>query len=294
MHMTRSPKLVADLIAGPVAYHGEGPFWDVRGRRILFMDVLAGAIFAVDSIGRLSRHEVPSPLATVIRGRASGGFVIATERGIVLADDRLSAFEEIAEVSDDPAVRTNDGGCDRFGAFVIGTMAYDGRLGGGSVYRLTSDHRIGEVLPSVSISNGLQWSADGTQAYYIDTPTRRVDVFDVDPASGEWSGRRAHILIGEDAGLPDGMAIDDEDGLWVALWGGGAVNHYDAAGRFVETILVPGVKQVSSCAFGGDDLSVLYITTSRQGLPEDCEANAGALFAVQTRCRGAVLSEFGG
>lgn len=284
----------AERITGRVTYHGESPFWDVCTSRLLFMDVLAGAVLAVDSAGRLSRYEVPSRVATVVRRRVSGGFVIAIERGIVLADEQLSVFEEVAQVSDDPAVRTNDGGCDRSGAFIVGTMAYDGRPGMGAVYRLTPDHRIGEVLANVSISNGLQWSADGSKVYYIDTPTHRVDVFDVDRDTGEWSDRRAHICIGQDLGLPDGMAIDDEDGLWVALWGGGAVNHYDASGRFVETILVPGVTQVSSCAFGGDDRSVLYITTSRQGLPADCEPNAGGLFAIQTRCRGAVLSEFDG
>ena len=286
--------LSADRITGPVTHHGEGPFWDERSGRILFMDVLAGAIVAVDSSGRISRHDVPSPVVTVVRRRTSGGFVIATERGIVLADDQLSVFEEVVDVSGDPTVRTNDGGCDRRGAFVIGTMAYDGRPDGGAVYRLTSDHRLTEVLPTVSISNGLQWSSDGTQAYFIDTPTRRVDVFKINPDTGDWSGRRAHIRIGQEVGLPDGMAIDDENGLWVALWGGGAVNHYDATGRLVETISVPGVTQVSSCTFGGHDRSVLYITTSRQGLTNDREPFAGALFAIQTRSRGAAQSEFAG
>jgi sugar lactone lactonase YvrE len=258
------------------------------------MDVLAGAIVAVDSSGGFSRHELPSRIGTAIRRRKSGGFVIATRHGLLGANDDFSAFDRIIDVTDDPNVRTNDGGCDPLGGFVIGTMAYDERPGGGAVYRVTPDHQVVELLSPVSISNGVQWSADGTRVYYIDTPTRRVDVFDVDPDTGAWSGRRIHIDVDGTPGYPDGMAIDEDDGLWVALWGGGAVNHYDAMGRLVETISVPGVTQASSCAFGADGLGVLYITTSRQGLPHDQEPSAGSIFAVQTASRGAVAREFAG
>ncbi|MGD1282460.1 SMP-30/gluconolactonase/LRE family protein [Mycobacterium seoulense] len=277
-----------------MAHHGEGPYWDSSTGRILCMDVLAAEIVVVDSSGGLSRCKVPSRAATVIRRRRAGGFVIATERGLIGADDELSTFEPIADVIDDPDFRTNDGGCDPLGGFVIGTMAYDERPGAGAVYRVTPDHRVVELLSPVSISNGVQWSGNGTRVYYIDTPTRRVDLFDVDPHTGAWSDRRPHIVIDTARGYPDGMAIDEEDGLWVALWGAGAVNHYDAKGRLVESISVPGVTQVSSCAFGGDRRDVLYITTSRQGLTPDHEPTAGAMFAVRTRARGAVASEFAG
>jgi len=284
----------AERVTVPVAYHGEGPFWDARTARIMCMDVLAGEIVAIDASGGLSRYAVPSQVATVVRRRASGGFVIATEHGLAGANDELSTFAPIAEFTDDPHLRTNDGGCDPFGGFVIGTMAHDERPGAGAVYRVTPDHRVVELLSPVSISNGVQWCADGTRAYYIDTPTRRVDVFDVDPETGAWSRRRTHIHVGGTPGYPDGMAIDEDDGLWVALWGGGAVNHYDASGRFVDTITVSGVTQTSSCAFGGERRDVLYITTSRQGLPDGQEPSAGAVFAVQTGSRGAVVPEFAG
>jgi sugar lactone lactonase YvrE len=284
----------AECLTVPVAYHGEGPYWDVRTGRFFCMDVLAGEIVAVDPSGRLSRYAVPSRAATVVRQRACGGFVIATEHGLIGADDQLSRFERIADVTEDPNVRTNDGGCDPLGGFVIGTMAYDERAGGGVVYRVTPDHQVIELLSPVSISNGVQWSADGTLVYYIDTPTRRVDVFDVDPETGAWSGRRTHIHVDDKMGYPDGMAIDEDDGLWVALWGGGAVNHYDTTGRLVERISVPGITQVSSCAFGGDGREVLYITTSRQGLPDDREPSAGAIFAVHTGSRGVIAAAFAG
>lgn len=284
----------AERVTMQVAHHGEGPYWDAAAERLLFMDVLAGAIGAVDQSGELSRFKVPSPVVTVVRRRVSGGFVVAGEHAVFGADEQLSAFEPIAEVTDDPNLRTNDGGCDPLGALIIGTMAYDERPGGGAVYRVTADHRVTKVLSHVSISNGVQWSADGSRVFYIDTPSRRIDVFDVDCETGAWSDRRAHIYVDSTPGYPDGMAIDENDGLWVALWGGGAVNHYDAAGKLVETINVSGVSQVSSCAFGGPARDVLYITTSRQGLPNDQQPSAGAVFAVHTGVKGAVAADFAG
>ena len=242
----------------------------------------------------MTRYRVPSPVASVIRRRRSGGFVIAVERGVVVANDALSEFESLADFDLGPNARTNDGGCDPLGNFFVGSMAFDGNPGGGSVYRLTAEGRTDEVLAGVSISNGLQWSRDGARVFYADSPTRRIDVFDADLETGNWSQRRPHLLLDQVNGVPDGMAIDEFDGLWIALWGGGAVNHYDAQGRFVESIGVPGVSQVSSCTFGGKDRSKLYITTSRQGLPDGSEPHAGAVFAFQTNVRGTALAEFSG
>lgn len=284
----------AGRLTHPIMYHGEGPFWDMFSNRLLCADVLAGDVVAIDLSGGVTRYNVPSPVVTVIRRRAKGGFVIAVEHGVISSDDDITAFDRMVDLVDDPAIRTNDGGCDPFGGFVIGTMAYDERQNAGAVYRMAPDRQVTQILSSVSISNGVQWSADGTQAYYIDTPRRRVEVFEVDPETATWSGRRVHIDLEDTQGYPDGMAIDDEDGLWVALWGGGCINHYDAAGRLIETIRIPGVTQVSSCAFGGERRDILFITTSRQGLSVGGEPAAGAVFAIQTETRGAPMWDFAG
>lgn len=260
----------------------------------MFMDVLSGSIISVDSNGGVRRHRTPSAVSTVIRRRIATGFIIATERGVVLSDDQFMEFEEFAVLSIDEGVRTNDGGCDKAGNFIVGTMAYDERPGRGVVYCVTPDRCVTELLCPVTISNGVQWSGDGLNVYYVDSPTRRVDIFDVDYITGRWFNRRTHIALDGVAGVPDGMAVDEDGGLWVALWGGGAVNHYDPAGLLVETIKVPGVTQVSSCAFGGPCRDVLYITTSRKGLPYGQEIDAGAVFALETRVRGAKLPEFAG
>lgn len=285
----------AERFTAAFAYHGEGPFWDSRTNRLLCMDVLAGTVVAIDSGGALRHYPLPSRAATVIRRRTDTGFVIATEHDVVVADDGLTTFEHLATVVHDPAVRMNDGGCDPLGGFVVGTMSYDEKADRGAVYRVTSDRQATRILLApVSISNGVQWSADGERVYYIDTPTRRVDVFDFDLETGAWSGRRTHVRIHSSEGFPDGMTIDEEDGLWIALWGTGAVNHYDKDGRCVETITVPGVSQVSSCAFGGEDHSMLYVTTSRKDLPVGHEPDAGAVFIFQTAVRGASQAEFAG
>ena len=171
----------AERLTRAVAYHGEGPFWDSRRNRLLCMDVFAGTVVAVDPVGAIRRYPVGTRAATVIRYRTKSGFVIATERGLVVADDDLSTFEQIVEVVHEPAVRTNDGGCDRLGGFVIGTMDYDAKPARGAVYRVAPNRQVVELLAPVTLSNGVQWSADGTRVFYVDTPTRRVDLFDVDP-----------------------------------------------------------------------------------------------------------------
>jgi sugar lactone lactonase YvrE len=284
--------ITADLFAVAGANHAEGPFWDDAGGRLLFVDALAGSIVSVDARGGIARFPLPSPVVTVIRRRTLGGFVVATEHELVVTDENFSAYRQLAQVISDPALRTNDGGCDPLGGFVIGTMAYDLRQGAGAVFRVNSEQHVTEILSGVTISNGVQWSADGSHVYYIDSPTRRVDTFQVDSETGRWSGRTEHIAIDDPNAVPDGMAIDLAGGLWVALWGAGEVNHYDCTGRLVKKIAVPGVTQVSSCAFGGADRSTLFITTSRQNLPPDAEPLAGAVFAVETDSRGAPLSEF--
>jgi sugar lactone lactonase YvrE len=284
----------AEQITSSITHHGEGPFWDSHTQRLILLDVLVGAVVAINDAGMVQRYDIPSPVATVVRRRAKGGFVIAAEREVLVCNEDFTSFETIASLSANPSIRSNDGGCDKAGAFIIGTMSCDACEGKGSVHRISADGQIQEILPKVTISNGVQWSSDGEKVFYIDTPTRQVDVFKVDTETGDWFDQQCHIAIEEHFGLPDGMAIDVEGGLWVALWGGGAVNRYDPSGRLVESILVPGVSQVSSCAFGGSDNRVLYITTSRQGIPEDQEPAAGAVFAVEVATAGAELFKFSG
>ncbi|MFE4468644.1 SMP-30/gluconolactonase/LRE family protein [Leifsonia sp. NPDC056824] len=285
----------AEQASAPVTWHGEGPFWDREGGRLLVVDMLAGAVVDLASFEHPVRHEVGSPVAAVIRRRSRGGFVVATEHGFGLFDEGFSPVGRLPDVLHDPAIRLNEGGCDPLGRFHIGSMAYDQTTGAAALYRLDPDGTVSTVLTGVTISNGLQWSLDGRLAYYIDTPTRQVDVFDVDPADGSLHDRRPLVPLADDvAGAPDGMTIDAEGGLWVALWGGGEVRRFDGSGALTEVVDVPGVSHTSAAAFGGADLDTLYITSSRQHLPDDAEPEAGAVFAVRPGVRGVALPDYAG
>jgi sugar lactone lactonase YvrE len=287
----------ARQLTKPCTEHGEGPFWDSRSGRLLVVDMLRGAIVCVagsDSSeaasGETSRHEIGGVTAT-IRARRSGGFVVATERGFQLLSSTFVPEGEEIPAFADPLLRMNDGGCDPQGRFYCGTMAYAQTPGAGTLYRLDHDRSVHRVLHGVTISNGLQWHADGRHVYYNDTPTGRVDLFDFDPDTGRFDRRRTFVGLEPDIGLPDGMALDDAGGVWVALWGGGAVHRYDNTGRLSERIELP-VRHVTACTFGGPDGTALYITTSRQGIDDGDEPEAGAVFVAETGVQGAIQHEF--
>jgi sugar lactone lactonase YvrE len=280
----------ASQVTDPVAFHGEGPFWDASRERLLFVDMLAGVVVSLEN-GIVARHSIGS-VAAVVRARASGGYLLAVERGFVLADVDLGPIDVLPEVFSSRELRMNEGGCDPQGRFYCGSMAYAETPGAGTLYRLDPDLSVHTVLSSVSISNGLQWSADGSRVFYNDSPSGRVDVFDFDGSTAEFRNRRVFAAI-PDGGIPDGMAIDSEDGIWVALWGGGQVQHYDAAGHLVEVIELP-VTNVTACTFGGTDLSTLYITTSRLQVAEGTQPLAGSLFSAEVGARGVVPFAFAG
>jgi sugar lactone lactonase YvrE len=129
--------------------------------------------------------------------------------------------------------------------------------------------------------------------YYIDTPTQRIDAFSFMPSTGEITDRRPVIRIPAEVGAPDGMTIDAEGGLWVALWGGGAVHRY-FDGRLDQVIKLP-VSQPTSCTFGGEDLDELYVTSAWEGLAvkeRRAQPFAGALLRVRPGVRGIPAAVF--
>jgi sugar lactone lactonase YvrE len=276
-----------EQVTGPCCRHGEGPVWDSRAGRLLWVDMLEGDVLTLTPSGDAAQGRQPGhvqprrhhldAVAAVVRPRASGGYLVAVQRGFVLVDDALRETLRLPELWHDPALRMNEGGCDPDGRFYCGSMAYDARRGAGSLYRLDPDLSVHTVLDGVTISNGIVWSLDGSHVYYIDTPTQRIDVFDIDPDTGMLTGRRPFVRIDAADGAPDGMTIDAEGGLWVALWGGGEVRRYSPAGTLDARITLPA-SRVTACAFGGPELRDLYITTSRLEVPGGAEPAAGALF----------------
>jgi sugar lactone lactonase YvrE len=251
--------------------------------------MLAGDVLSLAADGAVRRRHV-GRVAAAQRPRRGGGAIIAVERGFTLedADGTLTPLEPVWS---DPGVRMNDGGCDPDGRFWCGSMAYDQRPGAAALYRLDPDGSVRTVLEGVTVSNGLDWSPDGSLAYYDDTATHRVDVFDYDRAAG-LTGRRPFVHLPDEAN-PDGLTVDAQGGVWVALLGGGAVHRYSPDGVLDEVVELP-TPQVTACTFGGPRLDQLFVTTSREGLSPDEDPLAGALFRADVGVAGLPVREFAG
>ncbi|GAA4208685.1 SMP-30/gluconolactonase/LRE family protein [Actinocatenispora rupis] len=267
---------MVEQVDAPAAEHGEGPCWDATAGVLRWVDMLRGDLLAVaPGGGPVTRHHVGT-VAAALRPRTGGGLVVATERGFALLDDPDGPVRQLPEVWTDPAVRMNDGGCDPHGRFYCGSMAYDATPGAAALYRLDPDGTVHTVLTGVTVSNGLAFTPDGTTAYYADTETGRVDAFSV--LDGELLDRRPVVVVPAADGAPDGLTLDADGHLWVALWGGGAVRRYSPDGELEQHLPVP-VRHVTACTFGGPGLDTLYVTTSTVDATPDEYGRAGALFA---------------
>jgi sugar lactone lactonase YvrE len=188
----------------------------------------------------------------------------------------------------------NDGKCDPAGRFWAGTMALDERPRAGALYRLDPDHSVTKILDGVTVSNGLGWNVSHDVMYFIDSPRQGVDAFDYDRETGNVRNRRRLVDIPKEAGLPDGMAVDAEGYIWVALAFGGAVRRYSPTGELDRVVTLP-VSFVTSCAFGGRDLMEMYITSGRLTLTEEQlreQPHAGGLFRYRPGVAGLPPSEY--
>ncbi|MFE5755814.1 SMP-30/gluconolactonase/LRE family protein [Streptomyces massasporeus] len=267
---------------------GEGPTWDAATGRLLWIDILGSRLHTYDpATGRRAVRRTEQHIGAV-KPRAGGGLVLNLRDGIGLLDPdggfRWLHHEPV------PGRRANDAAVAPDGTLWTGTMRYDEAPGGGTLSRVTGDGSVDVVLDDVAVSNGTGWSPDGRLMYYVDSPTRRVDVFD--HADGRITGRRTLAEIEESAGFPDGLTVDAEGCVWVALWQGSAVRRYTPDGGLDRVIELP-VPLVTACAFGGADLGDLYITTARVGLTEP-PALAGSLFVVPGAGKGLSHPPFAG
>lgn len=268
----------AEQLTDPLTEHGEGPVWFDGPRELRWVDMLAGDVMALDAVAAVTRRHVGT-VAAALRPRSQGGFVVALERCFALDDGDGSPLRRLPPLWADPGVRMNEGACDPHGRFYCGSMAYDQTPRTGAMYRLDPDGTVHVVLQGCSISNGLDWSPDGSTAYYVDTPTQRIDTFDYS-TSGSLEDRRTLVNIPAESGAPDGLTVDGEGAIWVALWGGSAVHRYLPDG-ILDTVITLPVSQVTACTIGGASLDCLYITTSRIGLPAGAEPEAGSVFQVE-------------
>ncbi len=290
--------LQAELVLDAQADVGEGPTWDDRSGVLWWIDVIPGDVHRYDpATGEDTVFNLGQAIGT-LAPRSSGGLLVALRDGFAAVDEDGGNLTWIAEVEKDQTnLRMNDGKCDRAGRMYAATMDFDCADGAGSLYRLDPDHTVTNLTGGLTIGNGLAWSADDTLLYYIDSLAGGIDVFDYEAATGELSGRRPFVKIPLSDGLPDGMCIDAEDHLWVAMWDGGVVRRYNPAGELDTVVEVPGVAKASCPAFGGPDLTDLYITTARRGLEPDelaAQPTAGGLFKVRPGVAGVPTNSFAG
>jgi sugar lactone lactonase YvrE len=269
-----------DVAVRATAVLGEGPTWDGATGTLLWVDILASEVHRFDPAGGQDTMLRTPQHVGAAKPRIGGGLVVNLRDGIgrYAAD---GAFDWLVTWAED-GVRGNDAAVDADGRLWAGTMRYDEAPGGGRLYRVGPGGELVTVLPEVSISNGIGWSPDGRLMYYVDTPSRRVDVFDVDSETGLVARRRRFVDLARVTGFPDGLTVDADGCLWVALWDGGAVHRYTPAGVLDRAVEVPATR-TTACTFGGPGLGDLYITSATAGLDPAklaAEPLAGSVFVL--------------
>ena len=289
----------AELLLDAKATLGEGPIWDPREQALWWIDIEEHLLHRLDPLsGENVSFDVGQRIGTVVP-RAAGGLMLAIEKGFAAFDPESGKLDVLVDPEAHlPQNRFNDGKCDPAGRFWAGTLEIlEQDMTAGTLYCLHADGHVEPRVANVGVPNGIVWTSDKQTMFFIDTPTLRVDAFDYDNETGQIANRRPAVELPEGMGFPDGMAIDAEDKLWVALWDGWCVARFDPlTGALMEKIDVP-VSQVTACCFGGPELSELYITTARCGLEAEAlnaQPLAGGLFRARPGVRGAASVSFAG
>lgn len=303
---------------------GEGPVWDAARGQLTRVDIVAGVLHRFDPVGGAAEAvSFGAPLAFALP-TAAGGVVVGRGRGVELHEPGAEPLLLATVEAGREANRFNDAKCDPAGRLWAGTMSTVGETGAAALYRL-DDGLLGEraevvdaprtgtrdgdgaregaersaaaaarvVVPGTTVSNGLGWSPAGDRFFFADSPTQRIDCFDFDARDGTLGERRPFATVDVADGLPDGLAVDAEGGVWVCLFGGGQVRRYDADGRLDAVVPVP-VTNPTSCAFGGPRLDELFVTSARVALTDEQLARepAGALLRLRPGVRGLPTTPF--
>ena len=281
-------------VADVHAVLGEGPVWVARETALYWLDIKGRKIFRLDSQGGVTEWDTPLRVGSIVP-RKSGGFIGGTETGMAAIDPEAGRFDILFNPEDDlPGNRFNDGKLDRQGRFWAGTMDDNERSDSGTLYRIGRDLDCLPIDSGYRVTNGPAFSPDGKRMYHNDSARQVTYVFDLD--GDEVGERRTFLQFKEGEGFPDGMTVDADGCLWIALWDGWAVRRYSPAGEWLETVKMP-VARPTSCAFGGRDLDRLYISSASIGLDQNAlqmQPNAGGLFMMTPGVRGLEDAPFAG
>ncbi|MDZ4815369.1 MAG: SMP-30/gluconolactonase/LRE family protein [Verrucomicrobiota bacterium] len=285
----------AEQVLDHQAILGEGALWDSRAGVLWWIDIEGQALLKYNpNTGTQEAFHLPGKPTTVIP-RAAGGLILGLDKKIIGYDPTLQRIEILSEpLETSLAGRYNDGKCDPAGRFWIGTLSQKNQPDA-ALYCVLENFEIQTRLTGITISNGLGWH--NSKMFFIDTPTQEIAVFDYDPESGQIQNQQ--VLAKINTGYPDGMTIDENGNIWVALYSGNAVLCIDGlSGRVIDRVDLP-VPNVTSCAFGGDDLMTLYITTASSGGDFDNrrrrkpEPGSGCLFQCRPGVKGVPAYAFG-
>jgi sugar lactone lactonase YvrE len=276
---------------------GEGLRWDGRRDELLAVDILAGRVYRgrVDDDGDLSlvrAYQVTGTVGAVVPVQGEEGWLLCAGRGFVHLSPEgvVRQMAEIAPIG----TRMNDGACDPQGRFWAGTLADDFRPGGGSLYRLDGDGNVERILADLTISNGLGWSPDGATMYLVDSGPGVVHAFQFDAETGTISNGAQLVTVSKEIGTPDGLTVDRDGDIWVAIYGGGQVHRYSPDGSLREQLRLPAA-QCTSCAFAGRNLNWLYVTTATEGWSDDqrrADPAAGLVYRFATDAVGRPATPF--
>ena len=296
--MISAPELILDAHADL----GEGPAWEPNTGCLYWVDIHAGRLHIFDPQDGSDRSIELGEYLGCAAPRHSGGLVLGLRSGFATIDSPLPAGEARvrAIVNPEPHLpgnRFNDGKCDPAGRFLAGSMDDAEIEPSGSLYSLSTDGQVTTLLTGMRIANGLAWSPDYHTFYFIDTPTRTVMAYDYDLATGAIANPRLAISVPPALGWPDGMTSDLQGQIWVAMWGGAKLTRWNpVTGQLLETIPFPALN-VSSCAFGGPDMTDLYVTSARKEMQAGQLAKyplSGGLFRIRTDIQGLPTFPFGG
>jgi sugar lactone lactonase YvrE len=275
----------------------EGPLWDAARRRLLWVDILAGAVLegTLDD-GRIEvteRHDFDGMVGAVAVAD-DGTLLVARQEGLAVVRPDGTRLDGPRVVPAGEKRRLNDGKTDPAGRFLVGSMSLDGESDREVLVRLEQDGGLTPIDGDLTLSNGLAWSADGATMYSVDTLRRTVFVRSYDPASGAVGERRVHLRL--DDGIPDGIALDADEHLWVAVHGAGQVRRFAPDGAVVDLVEVPAPHS-TSVAFAGDDLRTLVITTAFGELSEEerrAHPESGRLFTTRVDVPGSPVAAWSG
>ncbi len=285
-----------DVVLDARAEVGEGPIWDDRLERLIWVDIYRGAVHLLDPASGLDEAVSAGQTVGVAVPSQRGDVVMAVRDGFQRLDLASGTSEWLADVERELSGNLmNDGACDQAGSFIAGTANEAEEPGRAGLYRLREDHSVEQLLGGVTLSNGIDWSPDGRRMYYVDSALQRIEVFDYAPDS-PLENRRVLVDIPPGQGMPDGLTVDADGFLWLAMWEGSAVHRFAPDGTLDRVIELP-VSQVTSCAFGGKNLDQLFVTSASWQFDQAAwlrEPHAGAVFAVEAGAVGQSPTRFAG